>query len=119
MQARVRIIKQETFAEGMLIFADGNIRSNDSLWFLGETRIAMAAHEFGHHLGNGDEYAGATSVDPTLNVDGAVNGIDNDSIMGQDLTKVKKRHYRTLCTHLQSMVRTSTTRTCTYSAIDL
>jgi hypothetical protein len=119
VQARVRMLKQDSFTAGMLIVANGNIRSNDSLWFLGETRIAMAAHEFGHHLGNGDEYAGATSVDTSLNGDGAVNGIDADSIMGSNLTKVKKRHYRTLCLHLQSMVRTATTRTFTYSAIDL
>ena len=92
-QASVTFSKQATFAAGMMIIADGNIRSNDSLLFLGESRVAVAAHEFGHHLGNPDEYTGA-AVDTTLNSDGAVNGIDPDSIMGQNLTKVKVRHYR-------------------------
>jgi hypothetical protein len=84
--------KQATFAKGMLVVAVGNVRSNDQLFFLGESRIAMAAHEFGHHIGNPDEYAGAT-LDTSLNDDGAKNGIDTDSIMGQGLTKVKKRHF--------------------------
>jgi hypothetical protein len=95
-KAAVTFSKQATFSSGMLIIADGNIRSNDSLLFLGETRIAVAAHEFGHHLGNPDEYAGA-AIDTTLNSDGAANGIDTDSIMGQNLTKVKARHFREIC----------------------
>jgi hypothetical protein len=95
-KAVVAFSKQATFSTGMLIVADGNIRSNDSLLFLGETRIAVAAHEFGHHLGNPDEYAGA-AVDTSLNSDGATNGIDPDSIMGQNLTKVKARHLREIC----------------------
>jgi len=92
-KASVSFSKQAAFAAGMLIIADGNIRSNDSLLFLGEPRIAVAAHEFGHHLGNPDEYAGA-AVDAALNSDGAAKGIDADSIMGQNLTKVKARHFR-------------------------
>jgi hypothetical protein len=115
-KADVKFSKQTSFSSGMLIIADGNIRSNDSLFFLGETRIAMAAHEVGHHLGNPDEYAGATSVDTSLNDDGAVNGIDNDSLMGKDLTKVKKRHYRTICKHLADMVKTKTGNTYSYKA---
>jgi hypothetical protein len=58
---------------------------------MGEPRGAVAAHEFGHHIGNSDEYAG-TKVDTSLNDDGATSGIDPNSIMGQQLTKVKKRH---------------------------
>jgi hypothetical protein len=95
-KAAVSFSKQATFSAGMLIIADGNIRSNDSLLFLGETRIAVAAHEFGHHLGNPDEYSGA-AVDTSLNSDGASAGIDPDSIMGQNLTKVKARHLREIC----------------------
>ena len=43
-------------------------------------------------MDNPDEYAGG-AVDTSINGDGAVNGIDADSIMGQNLTKTKRRHY--------------------------
>ncbi len=115
-KATITFSLQTTFSAGMLIVADGNIRSNDSLWFLGEPRIAVAAHEFGHHLGNPDEYAGA-AIDTSLNDDGAVNGIDPNSIMGQNLTTVKKRHYRTICTHFAAMVKTESGKTYTYEAV--
>lgn len=118
VEASANFVSRAAFARGLLIIAVGNIRSNDSLLFLGEPRVAMAGHEFGHHLGNPDEYAGAR-VDTTLNDDGAVNGIDADSIMGQNLTKVKRRHYRTICNHLKTMVNTASTRTYTYAAINL
>ncbi len=99
--------KKNALSAGTLIVAPGNIRSNDSLWFLAEPRLAVAAHEFGHHLGNPDEYAGA-AIDASLNGDGAVNGIDADSIMGQNLTHVKWRHFRTICRHLAQMVKDQT-----------
>lgn len=114
--ADVKLTKEEEFSEGYLIFADGDIRSNDGLFFLGDPDPAMVAHEFGHHLGNGDEYAGATSVDPSLNGDGAVNGLDADSIMGQNMTKVKKRHFRTICEHFAAMVQAKTGQSYTYEA---
>jgi LysM repeat protein len=112
----VSFVKNETFQTGFLIIADGNIRSNDALFFIGEPRIVMAAHEFGHHIGNPDEYAGA-AIDAALNDDGAVNGIDSDSIMGQNLTNVKKRHFRTICLHLTKMIRTATGREYTFVAV--
>lgn len=114
--AAAAFTEQTVFAAGMLIIADGNGRSNDSLFYLGETRLAVAAHEFGHHLGNPDEYAGA-AVDTGLNTDGATNGIDPDSIMGQNLTKVKARHYRTICKHLSTMVKTAYGITAEYTAV--
>jgi len=111
----VEFKKQDALSNETLIVAPGNIRSNDSLWFLGEPRLSVAAHEFGHHLGNPDEYAGA-AIDTSLNSDGAVNGIDADSIMGQNLTTVKRRHFRTICAHLRAMVRQQTRRTHRYRA---
>lgn len=69
IKVKVAFIKQSAFGSGIIIVADGNIRSNDSLFFLDEPRVAMAAHEFGHHIGNPDEYAGAkvdTSRIPTV-----------------------------------------------------
>jgi len=114
--ASVQFTFETTFSSGMLIIADGDIRSNDSLWFLGESRLTVAGHEFGHHLGNPDEYAGA-AVDTSLNDDGATAGIDPDSIMGQNLTNVKKRHYRTLCTQFASMVQSNFGKSYTYEAV--
>jgi hypothetical protein len=115
-KAAVRFLKQANFAAGLLIIADGNIRSNDSLFFLGEPRLDMAAHEFGHHMGNPDEYAGAV-LDTSLNTDGATAGIDPNSIMGQNMTTVKKRHYVKVCTHLAAMVKTQLGKTFEYEAV--
>jgi hypothetical protein len=114
--ASATLTRQDTFAAGMLVVANGDIRSNDSLWFLGDADIKMAAHEFGHHLGNPDEYAGA-NLDTSMNGDGAANGIDTDSIMGQNMTKVKKRHYGTVCRHFAAMVQTLTGKVYTYEAV--
>lgn len=112
----VRFQQQASFSADNLIIADGNIRSNDALFFLGDPRLAMAAHEFGHHIGNPDEYAGAR-VDTSLNSDGAVNGIDPNSIMGQNLTTVKNRHFRLICKHLADMVKTQRGKTFSYEAV--
>jgi hypothetical protein len=92
IDAAVRFEREPQYSPGMMIVADGNIRSNDSLLFLGEPRISVAAHEFGHHLGNRDEYS-CEGVDKSLNADGAVAGIDPHSIMGQNMSAVKARHF--------------------------
>ncbi len=88
---------------GVIAVAPGALRSNASNWFLDETRIAVAAHESGHHMNNPDEYTGG-AVDPALTGDGAVAGIDNDSIMGANLTKVKKRHYQTFAEMTKKLI---------------
>lgn len=111
-----QFLEQAVFAAGMLIVAQGNGRSYDSLWYIGG-RLAMAAHEFGHHLGNGDEYAGAPSLNPSLNGDGAHNGIDPDSIMGVNLGSVKRRHLGKVCSHLASMIRSASGKTYTYETV--
>ena len=116
-EASAEFLEQATFSEGLLIIADGNIRANDSLFFLGDTDDETAGHEFGHHLGNPDEYAGASSVDTSLNEDGAVNGIDATSVMGQSMKLVKKRHYRTICRHLSDMGSDELGKTYTYEAV--
>lgn len=118
VKTSVAFNEKACFTNGLLVVADGNIRSNDQLWFLDEPRVAVAAHEFGHHIGNPDEYAGAV-VDTSLNDDGATNGIDPDSIMGQQLTKVKKRHYRTICKHMAALVQNQICQTYTYEPVDL
>jgi hypothetical protein len=108
--------KKAVYAGGMLVLAKGNIRSNDSLWFLGNDDLTMPPHEFGHHLGNPDEYKDA-DVDTTLNSDGARNGIDPNSIMGVNKSTVKKRHYRTLCTHFTNMISSQYGKSYNYVAV--
>ncbi len=100
-----------------IVLAANNARSNAGAWSLGESRANMPAHEFGHHLGNPDEYAGGVGVDASLNTDGATAGIDANSMMGQNMTIVKKRHYRTISQHLASMVNTQFGRSYTYEAV--
>src|SRR6185312_1241044 len=116
VKVAARFSKQSAFSAGVIILADGNIRSNDSLFFLGEPRVAMAAHEFGHHIGNPDEY-GSAKVDTSLNSDGAKNGIDPDSIMGQNLTKVKARHLRLLAKVLTDAIHAEYGKTFTFDAV--
>jgi hypothetical protein len=67
-------------------------RSNAAIFFYGETRVAVAAHETGHLVGLPDEYANGATDTAQPDGDGLVSGIDSDSLMGTGLTKVKKRH---------------------------
>ena len=60
-------------------------RSNAKDWYLSENRAGVAAHEDGHLLGAYDEYTGG-AVDP------ATSKVEDDSIMGQNLTKGYPRH---------------------------
>jgi hypothetical protein len=80
-------------SSGVVLVCAGALRSNTDTWFMDDDRIAVAAHEAGHYMDNPDEYTGG-ALDPSLNEDGAVNGIDADCLMGQNLSVVKKRHYK-------------------------
>jgi hypothetical protein len=119
VRASASFLLRAAFSTGMLVVADGNIRSSTALFFIDDPDLPMAAHEFGHYMGNPDEYDGATSLDASLNEDGAVNGIDEDSIMGQNMTRVKRRHFRTVCQHFGDMVRTNCGKSYTYEAVAL
>lgn len=102
-----------------IVLAANNARSNAGAWSLGDNRPGMPPHEFGHHLGNPDEYAGGVGVDASLNSDGATAGIDPNSIMGTGLNMngVKKRHMNTICQHMANMVSTQKGKSFTYDAI--
>jgi len=60
-------------------------RSNAKDWYLTESRLGVAAHECGHLLGAYDEYSGG-AIDP------ASKKIDDDTIMGANLTRGLPRH---------------------------
>ncbi|MBC8070754.1 MAG: type VI secretion system tip protein VgrG, partial [Deltaproteobacteria bacterium] len=100
-----------------IVLAANNARSNAGAWSLGDTRAGMPPHEFGHHLGNPDEYAGGVGIDASVNTDGATAGIDPNSIMGSGLSTVKRRHYNTICLHLKAMVSTQFARSYNYDAV--
>lgn len=113
----VRATFKEVKAHGshVVILAPGNLRSNAALWFMGDTSN-VAAHETGHHMDNPDEYTGG-AVDTSLSGDGAVAGIDSDSIMGQNLTKTKRRHYRSFAEMNGKLYKAKSGRTATFKAV--
>lgn len=106
-----------TWSQGTVVLSAGNLRSNAHNWFMDDPDIEMAAHEAGHHMENPDEYAGG-AVDTTLNGDGAVNGIDAHNIMGQDMSRPKKRHYHAFATMLGRLVQSRYGRAYTYDVVD-
>jgi hypothetical protein len=105
-----------SYGADVVLLAPGALRSNAGLWFMGDTRN-MPAHETGHHLDNPDEYPGG-AVDPSLSGDGAKAGIDPDCIMGQNLSKTKKRHYHAFVEMTGKLVNGKTGGNDTFEAID-
>jgi hypothetical protein len=109
-------VEVTAYATGVVLLAPGALRSNAGLWFMGDTSN-MPAHETGHHLDNPDEYTGG-AVDPSLSGDGAVSGIDADCIMGQNMTKTKKRHYHAFAEMTGRLANGASGRNDTYKAVD-
>ena len=68
-------------------------------------------------MDNPDEYVNG-AVDTSLNDDGAVNGIDADSIMGQNLTKVKTRHYHGFVEMNKRIIKTKYGHDYEYEAVE-
>ncbi|NJK32119.1 MAG: type VI secretion system tip protein VgrG, partial [Deltaproteobacteria bacterium] len=115
-RVEVNFVQARTRGDGIVVGANQG-RSNVRCWSLGDgDPETLAAHEFGHLLGNPDEYEGAPHIDTTINDDGAVAGIDEESIMGSG-TLVKRRHFRTICAHLSSMIEEQYHRTFKYEAV--
>lgn len=79
-------------------------RSNAKDWYLSEHRLGVAGHEAGHLLGAYDEYAGG-ATDP------ADPKIEDDTIMGQNLTKALPRHLNGLRDQLAKLVNDKISRT--------
>ena len=104
-------------AADVVWMAPGSFRADAANWAMDEPNPMVAAHEAGHHMDNPDEYVNG-AVDPTMNGDGAVNGIDADSIMGQNLTKVKKRHYHGFVEMNKRIIKTKYGYDYEYEAVD-
>lgn len=85
-----------------IIITENDIRANSDTWPL-TMSSRTAIHEFGHHLGNPDEYSGAGSVNMYVNSDGAVLGIDDASIMGTG-TIARRRHFDSIAEALAQLV---------------
>jgi type VI secretion system VgrG family protein len=99
-----------------IILAQNFARANESAWPF-ETDARTAAHEFGHHLGNPDEYPGAGTVDASVNTDGAVAGIDKKGLMGSGWT-IRRRYFDDICTALSKNVARETDKTFRFSPVE-
>jgi hypothetical protein len=104
-----------------IIIGVNNGRSNAGAWSLGDSRPALAPHEFGHHLNNPDEYVGGVGIDTSVNTDGATNGIDPSCLMGSvpasTVPPVKARHFNTIKQHLAAMISTQKGVSWTFTAV--
>jgi hypothetical protein len=100
--------KVETAGAHSIALVPGYGRSNAAIFFYGETRVAVAAHEVGHLVGLPDEYAGGATDTAQPDGDGLVSGLDNDSLMGANLTNVKKRHHVNFLAMAKKLWKTKT-----------
>ncbi|MCA9699609.1 MAG: hypothetical protein KC431_18930, partial [Myxococcales bacterium] len=98
----------------VVVVSENEARANDGAWPMhADDRTVI--HEFGHHLGNPDEYFGASTVDPQINGDGAILGIDRESIMGRG-NLPRRRHFTAIATALSALVLRETGKSYSYSA---
>jgi hypothetical protein len=82
-------------------------RSNAKDWYLTENRLGVAAHECGHLLGAYDEYTGG-ATDPAKAV------IEDNSIMGQNLTRGHGRHFDGFRDEMKKLIDKATSRKWTF-----
>jgi hypothetical protein len=112
-------IEAPKYGDDIIIVYYENYRSDASSWSLGDNRVGLASHEFGHLLAAPDEYGGVFSTQLGVNdSDGLSNGIDPDCIMGVNLSVVKKRHLRGVCEMLARLVKDQFGRDYEYEAVD-
>jgi type VI secretion system secreted protein VgrG len=115
VRAAVNFAESTVKRKGVIILAENSSRANAGAWGLDDEQQTVA-HEFGHHLGNLDEYLGG-HVDPTVNGDGATAGIDDLSLMGSG-DVVRRRHYKHISLALTKLISTHLGKTYTYSIVD-
>ncbi len=92
LDLKLELKKVDAWQAQTIAVCNGTFRSNAGCFSLEDPDINMVAHEVGHLVGMPDEYEGG-GIDPAVNGDGAVNGIDTTTVMGNAMDKVKKRHY--------------------------
>jgi hypothetical protein len=106
------------YGANVLIVVREDVRSDSGMWSMGDTRDGLAPHEFGHLLGAPDEYGQVgTTQYGVSDSDGLSNGLDDNSIMGTNLTTVKRRHYKGICEMLALLVKDQFGKTYTYEAV--
>jgi hypothetical protein len=108
--------KPAPYSADVILVGPGNYRSNASTFFMGDTRLGTVPHEIGHLMDNPDEYLHGAN-DPTLNGDGAVNGIDEQCIMGSEMLTVKKRHFHAFPVMLQKLIKAAYGNNDTYDVV--
>jgi hypothetical protein len=98
----------DTWSKGTIVMGANReyVRSTVTCWCMGDSRANLPAHEFGHLIGNPDEYPKGSTLDTTIS-DGPAPGICPDSIMGVNLSTVKARHFRSIMMQLSMMVDTA------------
>jgi hypothetical protein len=107
-----------SYEEHCIILVYEDTRSHASMWSMADTRAGLAPHEFGHHLGNPDEYGGQRTTQVGVSdSDGLANGVDSSSTMGSSMVTLKKRHMRGICEHLARMVKDEYGKTYVYEAV--
>jgi len=116
----VSLIEVDGRVDHAIVITENDTRANSETWPLipnsGAASDTTAIHEFGHHLGNPDEYPGASSVDMFVNGDGAIMGIDKDSIMGSGRTR-RRRHFDTIAKALAQLVERETGKSFTFTPV--
>ncbi len=115
-RAEVHFVRQHVRGNGIIVCRNDE-NSNSGLWSTKDT-TEMPCHEFGHLIGNLDEYEGSV-IDPNIDSDGANAGIDHESIMGKKMKQVRRRHYTMICQQMAHMVDSQLEHSCTYEAVPL
>ncbi|MFN0101012.1 MAG: hypothetical protein ACKV2U_02860 [Bryobacteraceae bacterium] len=109
----------DTIGDGVLVISNENVRSNATMWAMGDDRDGLAPHEFGHLLGAPDEYEGVFSTQLGLtDKDGLKDGVDPDSMMGSEMLTVKKRHFKGICEVMNLAVKAAFGKDYKYEAVD-
>jgi type VI secretion system secreted protein VgrG len=116
IKASVAFTKVAAKDNDTVVIAQGTTRANAALWTLGGN-IEMPVHEWGHHLGNPDEYAGQQVATYQDAANGLVNGLDTTSVMGQSMNTVKARHYGAVLAQLARMVKDEHGKDYTYTCV--